>query len=311
MPISFHAVDATRVPAGLAELNWISWHEDGVGTALQSVLMAVTTDLASYRTGQAVLARAEGWEIAGRRRADLIGDRKQLAITENALARSGIAASPLLVNYLQASAQETRRLRRRAFRQFGLRASLAIALVSGGLVVANQVGYMRDRSNLELVASLDDVNVFPSVNSIKLAALVLAQVEQGDTPSSATVDELTGMLADPWPRSTTYTSPDGFGTNDLVPEDDGGAFSVDGGGTIWHSTSGASAPTRVVKAFDSAGYFLAVGGAGSVVAAADAHSVVVVHGPARSEITIPTLLLSCGWMVMVGNWLSLWRMEFV
>ena len=216
VPVTYHALDATLVPAGVAELNWISWHEDGVEAALHSVLTACTTDLESYRTAQAVLARAEGWEIAGRRQADLIGDRKRLATTESALARSGIAPSSLLVNYLQASAQEAGRLRRRALRRFVLRAVLAIALVSGGLVVANQVGYMRDRSNLELVASLDDIHLYPFANSITLAALVLAQTEQGDTPSSGTIDELTGMLSSPWPRATTFTSPDGFGINDVA-----------------------------------------------------------------------------------------------
>jgi hypothetical protein len=287
VPVSFGDVDQARIPTGLAELNWILWHTDRASLALDSVLTACMTDLESYRTGQAVLARAEGWEIAGRRSVDLIGNRKQLAATETALARSGISTSALLVNYLQASVRETRRLRLRAIRRLAFRVALAVALIAGGLVVAKQIGYMRERSTLEAVASLDDVDLYPQANAIKLAALVLVQSEAGDRPSSATIDRLTGMLSEPWPRSSIYTSPDDKGTNDAVPQDDGGIFTIDGGGTIWHAAIGAAIPTRVIRAMEGPGYFLAIDAAANVFAAADKSKLVMLRSSTRSETAIP------------------------
>lgn len=286
VPVSVGGLDQEQIPAALAVLNWIPWHAERAAIALGSVLMACTTDLESYRMGEALLARAEGWDIAGRQAVDLIGKRKQLSASEAALARSGISRSPVLVDFLQASLRETRRLQGRAIRRLAFRVGLTVALVTSAVVVGNQVASMRERSTLEVVASADDVALYPYVNAVKLAALLEAQSEMGDKPSSGTIDRLTGMLSQPWPRSGVFSSPDGKVINDSAPQDDGDVFIIDGGGTIWRIAAGNSTATKVARALDGPGYFLAVDNGAKVFAAADQSKLVILRGSTRSEVTI-------------------------
>lgn len=286
VPVTADPVDAGAVPAALAALNWIPWHPENPAQSLNAVVLACTTDLASYRVAQALLARAEGWEIAGRRSSDLIVGSQGLRESAAAVQRIGVAPASILTEFLTASRVETRKQARRNIGRSVLWSALAIGLAAGGTVVADQISYMKDRSKLELVASTDTSAQFPAVNAVKIAGLIVVMAEHGDMPSDPVVDRLTMMLSEPWPHARYSDSPNGKAVNDTVVGDDGSVLWIDGGGELWHTDLTGERVAKLGSLLDAPGYYLAADSAADVVAAADLHTLAILRSGIRTELNI-------------------------
>lgn len=287
VPVLAAQVDDHAVPADLASLNWIHWSADDPRSALELVVEACSTDLHSYRVAQALVARAEGWDLAGRQAADLISNRRQLHDSVDALRHlRGDTSFPLLGEYMAASRIATRTQTRRAISRGIFRAFFAIGIAIGAVSVLDWIGYAQDRSKLELVASTPIADGLPAVNAVKLAALIVVMTGHGDTPPESTVDKLIGMLSDPWAHARFQVSPDGMPINDTAVDDDGFVRWIDGGGVLWGSDADRTRTSRYERILDSPGYYLSTSDGAEVVVVADEHRVVVVRAGERSELSL-------------------------
>lgn len=287
VPVVVAGVEDSEVPADLASLNWIQWRPDDPAHALRLVVEACSTDLHTYRVVQALAARAEGWELAGRLSADLISDRRLLSDAAGAFEHlGGERAFPLLGEFLSASRVETRRQHWRRIRSATVRSLYGIGIAVGAIYLADWIGYAQDRSKLELVAAAPIADGLPAVNSVKLAALILVMSGHGDTPPDSTVDKLIGMLSDPWAYARFQVSPDGMPVNDTAVDEDGFVRWIDGAGVLWGSDADRTRTSRYDSILDSPGYYLSTSDGAEVVVVADEHRVVVVHGGERSEVSL-------------------------
>lgn len=284
VPVARGPVDASAVPAALAALNWILWREDAPQDACAAVASACTTDLGAYRSTQAILARAEGWNLGGRQATDLISDRGQLASAEAALGGAGDTSAAILTDYLHESVIQTRRTTWRGIRRLVTRGVLALALVFAGSVVFRQVTYMNERRGLELVASADDATSFyPAANAVKVAGLGALMTEHGDPVPESTMDTLVLMLSEPWPEVGSWASQDGTAINDMLVLNDGSVLFLDGNGALWRSDVQVSPPERMASLVTGVGDFLAASSSGEVVAGATFDEVVVLRPDGRRD----------------------------
>lgn len=136
VPLAVGQVDPSSAPDYLTEPNWIMWDGGNPAQVWAKVLLALSTDLETYRQGKTVETQARIWEAHGRHTDYLLegvhGARQAVAELEDH-ARSVAPPSELAQSYVLASYRQALKRRRRLWGKRGFW-TVVFAVVIGVMV---------------------------------------------------------------------------------------------------------------------------------------------------------------------------------
>lgn len=143
IPVRLGKIDHEQVPRYLRELNWIDWNPDRPATTLGFVVAALLSDPSRYRISRQLAHEAVVWQVSGRRREHLIGDRRraqQMVKLLRDLVDDPIASpDPLTVAFVAASNRSTRKTRVRRWLIRGGACVAVLAAISAAVTVIPRI----------------------------------------------------------------------------------------------------------------------------------------------------------------------------
>lgn len=229
-------IHASRLPAELADLNWILW-DPSPSRALAAIVAACRTDVKSFKAMEVLIARADGWAASDKDQRELIDSHRRLVAMKECLISSGLTPVPEhVVEYLATSGLAVRGRRLRLIGRFILWTILGAAVLISSFSLVGQVGYVKQRQELELLFAYDMSTFSNDATGIKFVALGELIRDNGDEPYQEITDALVAQLSMPW-RVNQMATVDGKFVNDIVATSGENLLAGDGGGRVWRGTA--------------------------------------------------------------------------
>lgn len=179
IPVRLGKLDHERVPGYLRELNWIDWNPARPASTLGFVVAGLLSDPSRYRVSRQLAHEAVVWEVSGRRKEHLIGDRRRarrMVKLLRELAADPIASlDPLTVAFVAASDRLTRKARIRRWLIRGGACVAAVAAISAAVTVIPRIEANGRINHAAIVTSGSQVIIdqMPEWSAANSAALVL------------------------------------------------------------------------------------------------------------------------------------------